>query len=365
MNIFFCGGGTSGHIMPAVAIAEKFEEKDPDTKITFIVRRGGKENDVLKKRNKAIREIDIMGLKRKITLENFERVKKAFSAVKECQKIIDELRPDCIIGTGGYVCWPMLIAGRRRRIPTFLHESNIYPGLVTKLLSTKCDKVFLSNAETKKILPRHGNYSVVGNPLLKEYSQTSRKSARTSLHLKPQEKLIVSFGGSIGAEKLNDIIIDVMKEYSSKEKNVKHIHATGARLYNESLKKWNLPDNDNCTLLPYIENMPTILWAADLVICRAGAMTISEISATGAPSIVIPSPHVAGNHQYKNAKILSDKNAIIMLEEKDLTAQNLLEKAKSILEDNTAKQGLSRAIKSIGNSNSADLIYNEVKNHLK
>lgn len=365
MNIIFCGGGTSGHIMPAIAIAEIFEEKTPGSKITFIVRRNGKENDVLKKRNKTIREIEIMGLKRKLTLENFARVKKAFSAVKDCQKIIDELRPDCIIGTGGYVCWPMLTAGKKRKIPIFLHESNIYPGLVTKLLSAKCDKVFLSSEETKKFLPKRGRYSVVGNPLLKEYSQNTRKSARLKLALKPQDRLIVSFGGSIGAEKLNDVIIGMMKEYSSKEKNIKHIHATGARLYNESLKKWSFSEKGNCTLLPYIENMPTLLWAADLVICRAGAMTISEISAAGAPSIVIPSPHVAGNHQYKNAKILSDKNAIIMLEEKDLTLQNLLEKAKNILQDNTAKHRLSCAIKDIGNSNSADLIYREVKNLLK
>ena len=365
MNIVFCGGGTAGHIIPAIAISEKIEEKEPESKITFIVRRGGKENETLKKRNKTIREIEIMGLRRKITFDNLRRAKMALSAIKECEKILKEINPDCIVGTGGYVCWPVITAGAKLNIPTFLHESNIYPGLTTRLLSRKCNIVFLSSDETKTFLSKRTNFSVVGNPLLKEYLQDTRKNARTKLGLKPHEKLIVSFGGSIGAEKINEVMIDVMREYTSKDKDIKHIHATGARLFEDSLKRLNPADNGNCKLLPYIENMPLLLWAADLVICRAGAMTISEISATGTPALTIPSPHVSGNHQYKNAKVLSDKGAIIMLEEKHLTTQTLIKKMKSILEDKKLNQSLSQKIKAFKNLASADLIYSEIKKHLK
>ena len=365
MNVVFCGGGTIGHINPAIALAEEFKKNQSESKITFIVRRGGSENDVLKKRNESICEINICGLKRKFTLDNFKCIKNAFNAIKESKTILEGIAPDCVIGTGGYVCWPVIKAASSLNIPTFIHESNIYPGLVTKLLSSECDKVFLCAEETKKFLWKRGNYCVTGNPLLTAYAKTSRNDARTRLHLKKNDRLIVSFGGSIGAEKINDTVLEVMRSYSQKAENIHHIHATGKRLYEETVKKWKTTSSDRCTIVPYIENMPLLLRAADLVICRAGAMTLSEISAVGAPSVVIPSPHVANNHQYKNAKILNDKGAIVLLEEKNLTPASLLEKIDLVLSNDELRNSMSKRIKPLHKTDSSKIIYQEITESLK
>ena len=356
MRLLLCGGGTAGHVTPALVVAEEIKRRFPDTKILFIGRKGGGENEAVKKEGIELKTIDIKGLKRSLTLENIKRIKLAVQARKEAEKIIRDFKPDVILGTGGYVCWPVISAGKKMNIPVAIHESNAYPGLTTRLLASKCDKVFLGRDEAKAYITKHAKYTVVGNPASRDFTKISHDEARKKLGIKKDEIFIVSFGGSIGADKLNKVIIDVLNNHSSKDKQIKHIHATGKRYFNSYITDVEFPDS-RCKILPYIENMPTMLRAADIAICRCGAMTIAELSAVGVAAILIPSPNVSGNHQYKNAKELSKCGAALLIEEKNLSKKLLWD---SILELKTDKNGRKNKAKTIMNFSSPDAAENIV-----
>jgi UDP-N-acetylglucosamine--N-acetylmuramyl-(pentapeptide) pyrophosphoryl-undecaprenol N-acetylglucosamine transferase len=235
-----------------------------------------------------------------------------------------EFEPDKVFGTGGYVSFAPLLSGLILKIPTYIHESNIIPGKVTRGLSRLGCRLLLNSEKTLDWLPRGGSGEVVGNPLLSDLG-IPRSHARRSLGLCDGDILIVSFGGSGGSKVMNDVILEVMQNYTRRNKRIKHIHATGKKYYDEAKTKYHvLTDGvDGCKALPYIEDMPIKLAAADIVIARCGAMTISEIAASGAASILIPSPNVTDNHQYENALHLTKQSAAIMIEEKDLNPDTL------------------------------------------
>ena len=350
MRLLLCGGGTAGHITPALVVAEKMKTRFPDTKILFIGRQGGNENEAVKKAGIELKTIDIQGLKRKLTIENVKRLKLAVKARKEAERIIEDFKPDVILGTGGYVCWPVISAGKKLNIPTAIHESNAYPGLTTRLLASKCDIVFLGREEAKAYLTKRAKIKVVGNPVSREFTKLSHEEARKKLGIRSDEIFILSFGGSVGADKLNRVVIEVMQNHTAKDSNIKHIHATGKRYFDSHNTTAKLYDN-RCKILPYIDNMPTMLRAADIVICRCGAMTLAEISAVGVAAILIPSPNVSGNHQYKNAKQLSERGAASLIEEKNLTEKLLWD---SILELKNDKNGRKNRAKKILNYSTPD-----------
>ena len=302
MRLLLCGGGTAGHIIPALAVAEELRRREPKSEILFVGREGGLENEHIKKSGFKQKTLRVYGLKRSFSLDNLTRVREAIKARGEAKKIINEFRPDVILGTGGYVCWPVISAGKRMKIPTAIHESNVYPGLTTKLLAKKCDKIMLNREETKKYLNSGISTVTVGNPIREDFEKISRKNARQKLGVSEKEILIVSFGGSIGAEVMNDVVTETMKEYTSREKDIKHIHATGRRYYEKVKGELGEANLGKCKIISYIDDMPTALMAADIVICRCGAMTLSEIAEAGVASILIPSPNVTNNHQYKNAE---------------------------------------------------------------
>lgn len=345
MKILFCGGGTSGHVTPAIAMAEEIQKRLPDTELMFVGRDGGYENSAVKRCGIPLKTIKIQGLKRAVTFENIKRLKLAMKAFGEAKEIISDFSPDVVVGTGGYVCWPVLRAAQKLKLPTVIHESNATPGLATRLLASKCDLVLLNYKKALDKLRKVKNYSVVGNPLRSDFSVISRKQARKELGLSENEIYILSFGGSGGALKLNEVIISLMKKELTNAKGIKHIHATGKR-YFENLKHDKLALGvGGCRIVPFINDMPRQLGAADIVISRSGAITLSELSAVGACSILIPSPHVTDNHQYKNAKLFSDANACIMIEEQELTAELLAEKLRLLIKDREARYSLSKKIK--------------------
>ena len=350
MRLLLCGGGTAGHVTPALVVAEEMKRRFPGTKILFIGRQGGNENEAVKKAGIELKTINIQGLKRKLTIENVKRLKLAVKARKEAERIIEKFKPDVILGTGGYVCWSVISAGKKLNIPTAIHESNAYPGLTTKLLASKCDIVFLGREEAKSYLTKRAKIKVVGNPVSPDFTKLSHEEARNKLGIRSDEIFILSFGGSIGADKLNQVVIDVMQNHTAKDRNIKHIHATGKRYFDGHITTAKLSDN-RCKILPYIENMPTMLRAADIVICRCGAMTLAEISAVGVAAILIPSPNVSGNHQYKNAKHLSERGAASLIEEKNLTKKQLWD---SILELKNDKNGRKNRAKKILNYSTPD-----------
>lgn len=343
MRLLFTGGGTGGHVSPAIAIAEYARKNFDIEDVAFVGRRGGDENAAITKRGYQLYEIEISGFMRKISFENIKKLLKLSRALKDARKIIREFRPNAVIGTGGYVSWPVLRAAQKAKIPTFIHESNAYPGLVTRLVSKKCEKVFLNSPNALEYLKRKDNVMLVGNPVEARFYNTERESARKTLGIKRGELLIVSYAGSGGAKKINAVILEFIKSYSSKIGKIRHIHASGKKYFKEFTEA--LPDfkcgKNGIAIVPYVEDLHIALNAADVVIARCGAMTLSEISASRAAAILIPSPNVADNHQYKNAKALLDVNAARLIEEKDLSSEALVKEVDFLLKNPDERKKLS------------------------
>ncbi len=360
MKILLCGGGSAGHINPGIAIGEAIKSKYRDTELLFVGREGGFENSAVEKADIKLKTIKIEGLKRKYTVENFKKIMLTLKATRDAAKILKEFQPDAVVATGGYVSWPVLRAANKMKIPTVIHESNVYPGLVTRLLSKKCSLVLLNHKESRKSLKQGSNTVVVGNPLRADFSKLSRNEARKEMKLGENDILIVSFGGSGGAGKLNEVITAVMKHTTSNTSGVQHIHATGKKYFSKSmcdeLKKYG----GGCKLLPYIDDMPKRLKAADIVICRSGAMTLSEIALVGVASILIPSPNVTDNHQYKNAKLLADNNACILIEEKNLTEELLTRKLDLLTKDSDARNIMAKKVKKFATKDAAEAAAKEI-----
>ncbi len=361
MKVIITGGGTAGHVNPALAIAEEIKRREKDAEILFIGRDGGTENNAVIDAGVNISYLKIKGIERRITFRNINSLILALKAVSEAGKIIDSFKPDIIVGTGGYVSWPVIRAGQKRRIPTVIHESNVSPGLTTKLVAKKCNSVLLNHQETKKYFTKQENISVVGNPLRSDFEKIKRVTARAELKLRKNDIFIVSFGGSIGSEKLNNTVIALMKNYSSKKDNVNHIHATGIKYYDMISEKKFKDGASGCKIVSYIKNMPTLLKAADIVISRCGAMTLSELALVGAPAILIPSPNVTDDHQYKNAKHLSDESAAIMITEDVLDEHILTENVKKLCKNEDLRKKLSICIEKFAIKDSGEKIYKILK----
>lgn len=362
MNVLLCGGGTAGHINPAIAIAEEIKAENPSSKILFIGREGGFENELIKKAGFEYKTISIQGLKRSLSIDNIKRIFIAMDAKRKARKIIEEFKPDIVLGTGGYVCWPVISAAKELKIPSAIHESNYVPGLTTKLLAKKCDTVFLNNQDTRKYFPERVRTVVSGTPLLLSFLSNNRNEARRKLGIKNDEIFIVSFGGSIGSEKMNETLVEIIKKYSSKDKSIKHIHATGQKHFKIITDSYKPSEKTGCKIVPYIDNMPTVLHAADIVICRCGAITLSELQAVGVSAILIPSPNVAANHQLKNGKSLSDIDAALLIEEKDLTFESLKNAIDELKNDENGRKKRAKTIKALSSVKASKIIVNELFN---
>ena len=358
MRLLLCGGGTAGHINPAIAVAEELTKSCKDSKVLFVGREDGEENQLVSKAGFSFQTIKIQGIKRSLSLENIARIKLAIKAIDSAGEIIKQFKPDVILGTGGYVCWPVITAGRKMGIPIAIHESNIVPGLTTKLLSKKCDLIFLNQEEAKKHLSKKVKTKTVGNPLRQSFVKTTRKEAREKLKIAENEIMILSFGGSIGAERLNDVIVDVIKKYSSTDKKIKHIHAVGKRYYEKIKTEKN--DYNGCKILPYIDDMATYMKASDIVICRCGSMTLSEVCEAGASPILIPSPNVTANHQYANGKHLEDLGAAIMIEEKNLSTDTLINAINLLKSEKNGRKTRAKILNGLKSTNASKEIVSEL-----
>ena len=337
MKVLLAGGGTAGHINPALAIAGYIKKKRPETEFLFIGNRDGMEQRLVPQAGFEIKSITISGFKRsfspKSMVENVKTVTRTFTSSHEAKKIISEFKPDICIGTGGYVSGPVIRTASKMGIPCIIHEQNAYPGVTNKMLAKSVEKVMLAVPDAKKYFEK-ADFVVTGNPVRGDILTADKEESRAELKLDGRP-MILSFGGSLGARKINEAVADIVAR-SGKDGRYQHIHAYGK--YGDwfpDLVKEKGTDISQCSNLdirPYIDNMPTCMAAADLVICRAGAITLSEIQAMGKPAILIPSPNVAENHQYHNAMALVNAGAAEIIEEKDLTETAVTEKLDSLLE---------------------------------
>lgn len=339
MKLLFAGGGTAGHINPAFAIAGYVKKKNPDAQILFVGNRGGMEQTLVPKAGFNMQFITISGFQRKISPEALKQnaltVKRTFSSSREARQIIKDFKPDIVIGTGGYVSGPVLREAAKMGIPTIIHEQNAYPGVTNKMLSRHAKKVMLAVKGAEKYLDKNCNYVVTGNPVRSEIIAAKKDESRKALGL-DERPVVLSFGGSLGAKRINEGVAGLIAR-SGQDGMYQHIHGYGRNgLWFPDLVKEKGTDIEKCPNLDvreYIDNMATCMAAADLVISRAGAITLSEIQALGKPAILIPSPNVAENHQYHNAMALVNNKAAEIIEEKDLTEELVIEKTDFLLQN--------------------------------
>lgn len=339
MRILFAGGGTAGHINPALAIAGTVRRHQPDAEILYVGAKGGMECLLVPEAGYSMKQISISGFQRKLTLKNIAKnvrtVGLLLTSSAQSKKIIQEFKPDICVGTGGYVSGPVLRMASKMGIPTIIHEQNAFPGVTTKMLAEQAQRVMLAVEDAKKYLPETCKFAVTGNPVRPEILSASRETSRRKLKL-DNRPVILSFGGSLGARKINESVADLIA-WSTKDDRYQHIHAFGqyGKWFPDLLKEKGVDfkAHPNLDIREYIRNMPTCLAAADLVICRAGAITLSEIQAQGKASVLIPSPNVAENHQYHNAMAMVNRRAASILEEKELSGDTLIAKVQEIVSD--------------------------------
>lgn len=354
MRAIISGGGTAGHINPAISIADEIMKREADSEILFIGTAGGMENILTKKAGYPIKHIEIRGIKRSLSPDNIKTVFMAFKAYSLSKKIIKEFSPDIVIGTGGYVCGPPLLAAAKMGIPTIIHEQNVPPGMVVSMMAPRADITAIAFAETEKLLKKAKRVEVCGNPL---------RQGIVEMKNSPAEKpLVMLSGGSLGAGRINDALFEMLE--SGKQIDFNICASVGERFYDsfmEKIKEKNIKVPENVEILPYIHNMDEVLAKAWVAVTRGGAITVSELMAAGKPSIIIPSPNVVHDHQTKNALFMEKCGGAIKLDEKDLSGDILYNMITKLINDGDKLKKMSSCGKNAAIIDAAGKIYGFAK----
>lgn len=354
MKILFAAGGTGGHINPALAVAGQIRKDYPDAEILFVGTKDKMEARLVPQAGFDFTTIKISGFQRKLTIENIIRNIKTVLYLLMCstrvKKILRSFKPDVVVGFGGYVSGPVLRMAAKLGIPTAIHEQNAYPGITNKTLAKVVDQVMLTAGEAEKYLSAKNPCVVTGLPVRGEMLQADRDISRAQLGIKDNQKLVLSMGGSLGAMTINNAMVDIISEHSKNE-NIYFLHAMGQYgLWVPEKLKQNGVDTekaDNVEIREYINDMDVCMSAADVVVCRAGASSLSELQAMGKASILIPSPNVAENHQYHNAMALVNKGAALIIEEKDITREKMNELFESLINDDSKRKEIEENAKAM------------------
>ena len=358
MRVVITAGGTGGHIYPALAIIDKIKEKEPNSEFLYIGTHNRMEKDIVPERGIPFKSIEMYGFNKKNLLKNFKTVKCLIKGYKDCKKYIKEFNPDIVIGVGGYVTVPVIISAKKLGYKTFLHEQNSIPGKSNKFLAKYSDLIGVSFASSKKYLPQDKTF-LSGNPCSENAINISPAS-KAELGLSANKKLVLIAMGSLGSRTVNNYLIKTMNNFENK--NYEVLIITGKANYDEFIKN-KFPEN--VKVLPFYEGLTKVMKRTDLMVSRAGASTLSEIIALETPTILIPSPFVANNHQYINALDLTNKNAAIMLEEKDLKENTLINTIDEIINDDIKLHKMKENLKSFKVSDSATLIYDKIRELIK
>lgn len=354
MRVVISAGGTGGHIYPALAIINKIKEIEPNSQFLYIGTHNRMEKDIVPKHGIPFKSIEIYGFNRKNLLKNFKTIKCLIKAKKECKKIIKEFNPDIAIGVGGYVTVPVIMAAHSLGIKTFIHEQNSVAGKANLTLSNYVDLIGVSFKSSINEFPKEKTI-FTGNPCSEEAIKKNPLE-KSKFGLSKDKKLVLFVMGSLGSSKVNSFLIKTMSLFNNKKYEV--LYVTGKNDY-DNISKIKFPSN--VKVVPYIEDMPRIMKNTDLIVTRAGASTLSEVIALGIPSILIPSPYVPNNHQYKNALDLVNANASYIIEEKDLNGDILVRKIDEIIFDDKKISELKKNLRKLTVNNSASIIYENIK----
>ncbi len=361
-RILIAAGGTGGHINPALGTAGYIKEKHPDAHIVFVGTADKMEARLVPEAGYELRTIEISGFWRSFSPEaikhNIGTLSKLLKSSSQAKKIIRDFKPDLVIGFGGYVSGPVLRMAAKMGIPTAIHEQNAFPGVTNKALAGKVDRVMLTAIQAEKHITSKNPCVLTGLPIRGDILKGDRDFARAELGL-TDKPLILSMGGSLGAKPVNDAVMGLILN-KHKDNDCVFLHATGknAEQFKQELEKngVDLKANSNIRIVEYID-IPKCLPAADLVIGRSGASTLSELQALGKPSILIPSPYVTENHQYHNAMALVDNGAAEILEEKDLSAESLTEKVNALLNNKQRLEKIGKCAKEMAVLDATERIY--------
>lgn len=371
MNLVFTCGGTGGHINPAIAVAKAFLEKDPDCSVLFIGA-DGMERDLVPREGFRLETLKVSNFQRKLTpagiWHNIVTAKDLAGSLRKANRILREFQADAVIGTGGYASFPALHEGAKMGIPTFVHESNAVPGLTTRMVADKVDRILVSFEACRENYKDKDKVIVTGTPCREEFLYQNKSDARAKMGL-DKRPVVVSCWGSLGAREMNKKIAGFMVREAEHDL-FQHIHATGSygwRWMPEYIKDMGLDlrRHPNIDMREYIYDMPTAMAAADLMICRAGAATISEITVSGTPSIIVPSPNVTDNHQEKNARVLEKAGAAVVIRESECTADTLYEAAVKLLQDPEKLLSMRQALAKIAVVDSTQRICQTVREFVK
>ena len=355
MRVVVSAGGTGGHIYPALAIINKIKEKEPNSEFLYIGTTDRMEATIIPELGYDYVGLEIKGLNRKNPFKNINVLKSFLKAISISKEEIKKFKPDIVLGIGGYVTLPVLYAAHSLKIKTFIHEQNSIPGLSNKLLNKKVDAIGVSLPSSLNHFDKKKT-TYTGNPRSEEVI-TVEKVDKKKYGLSKNKKLVLFVMGSLGSQTINNMMKEILPKFDKKDYEV--LFVTGKNYYDEYKKMKNIPSN--VKLVPYLNDMLGVMKSTDLIISRAGASTISEITALGLPSILIPSPYVTHNHQEENAKVLENNGASIIIKEKELTDTRLLEKIDLILNDTKRYNEMVRANKKLGISDSATRIYKIIK----
>lgn len=354
MRVIISAGGTGGHIYPALAIINKIKEKEPDSEFLYIGTHNRMEKDIVPLKGIPFKSIEMYGFNKKNLFKNFKTVKCLFKAFHDTRKIIREFNPDIVIGVGGYVTVPVIYSAKKLGYKTFLHEQNSLPGKSNKFLIKYCDLIGASFPSSLELLPKDKTV-LTGNPC-SEDALKKKPASKDELGLSSDKKLVLIVMGSLGAGRVSNYLKNELQKFSSKKYEVLFI--TGKSSYDE-VNKNNYPSN--VKIIPFYEGLPSLMKITDLMVTRAGASTLSEVIALGVPSIIIPSPFVANNHQYINALDLVNKDAALMIEEKDLKEGVLSKKIDEVIFDDGKLSSMKKNLSSLMVKDSADVIYTNLK----
>ena len=371
MRVIVAAARTGGHINPGLAIANKIKQEEKDSEIMFIGTTEGLENDLVPRAGYELKTIEAYGFNRKLTIDNIRKIIKTLRSKKNAKKILQEFKPDIVIGTGGYICMPVFMAATSLKIPTALHESNAFPGASIKVLSSKVDEVFVGFEDAKARLPKAKKVVVTGTPTKVEHlnlSKEQKNKIKQELGLKDDLPIVLVFGGSQGARSINETMINIIKEHRNTKYQI--IWAAGQSQYD--IIKEKLEDDGititnikNTRIVPYIYNMGEVLNACDLVVARSGAMTITELSKVGKPGIFIPLPYATENHQEYNARVLADQGAGKIILDKDLNVDTLSKAINEMISEPEKLKEMGNIAKQIEVKDVEDKIYEEIKNIVK
>ncbi|WP_019636232.1 undecaprenyldiphospho-muramoylpentapeptide beta-N-acetylglucosaminyltransferase [Paenibacillus fonticola] len=363
MRVVLSGGGTGGHIYPALAIAKQCGAEYPESEFLYIGGQRGLESTLVPKENIPFEAIDITGFRRSLSFDNVKTIVRFMKGVRTSKRLLREFKPDVVIGTGGYVCGPVVYAAAKLGIPSIIHEQNAVPGLTNRFLSKYVSTVAVSFEGSGPAFPAAKKILYTGNPRATTVFEADKNNGYASLGLPSGRTIVLIVGGSRGAKAINEAMVG-MAPFVDKLEHIDFIYVTGEQYYENTKaavasKLGNMPDN--LRILPYVHNMPEVLACTSLIVNRAGASFLAEMTSLGIPSILIPSPNVTNNHQEKNARSLEMAGAAEVILEPELTGNSLFSAIKRIMTESLVHESMSRASKRLGKPEAAHLIVEEMR----